>query len=926
MGQFVFERQARIVGRRLMTGFLVVFVLVAVLSLIVAFVGAQFVRGWATQQIEEHLNRPVEIGAARLTLLPRPRIALEQLVIHEHDSEDVFLRANRLTVVLQLLPLVHLALVPSLVNIEQPQLALRRAPDGRWNILAPPSASGASSPSEPWGALWGAGAIQVRDGRVTVEDRARRDGIRRVSLAAVDLRITPARPGLGAALHLEAEMPSDHASAHLVLDGHLNQTDRAVAMPAFDGSVAAERINLRQLLVFFGPRPVPPQIRGTASLHAQVRLVPGRRGTDLTLVNLVADVGRLHLEGRASLTALLNERTRLVLTVSTNQINLRDLPAIYPLQWLPPTLRGLVTQLDLGGEVAATAVTVTAVAAPNLQVGLSGEFRVRAGYMRLGRDGTEGRGLAETVVVESDRVDATGPLSVSVHGAVSVQITLSGSLDKPRLDGEFDLQEAAINLPGVLEKPDGTPSTLRFTVTRSAAASRWLIRQFDVHVASLVVSGSGHFRLGTPWQFSVMVRSQPVELATLPQAVSVAGLQAGTLAFTLHISGVGADWTAWETTGVLTLRHGTLKPRGWSAPLTHVDVDLRLTPTGTALERAQMRIKDNDLVASGWIARWTPAPHATLQIASNHFDLALLRSGAVSGGAWPDTLVGRGRMDAGVHIGEARYEGQRVTNLSGQVHVVDDTVTVDDLQGRMGDGQLGAHLHLRLPPGQRVQTELELNLARVPTEEVLHGLHVKDSPIVGPLDLTGTLTAHGSLTTLAGHLRLHIERGLIHRLSVLSKLLGILNAPALLAGKVDLIHQGMSFDRITATMSLKGGRITSQDLLVDSPVMKISAAGSYDLPSDRLDVISAVSPLGSYSDLLQRIPLFGKVLADDRNSIVSAVFKVKGPLKDPDVRYLPLRSLTTDLGGLVQRALDVLKRTVLFPIARQGSGPGDPDH
>lgn len=736
MDRFGFKRQARMVGRRLLISFLTVFVLVALLSLIVAFFGAQVVRGWATQQIEEHLDRPVEIGAARLTLLPRPRIALEQLVVREHNREDILLRANRLTVVLQLLPLVHLALVPSLVNIEQPQLALRRAPDGQWNVLAPPSGSGASSPTAPWGALWGANAIRVHGGRVTVEDRARRDGIHRVSFDAVELRITPGRSGLGPALHLEVAIPSDQASAHVVLNGHLNRTQGTASMPGFDGSVDAERIDLRQLLAFVGPLPVPEQIHGTGSLRTQVRFVPGPRGDSVTLANLVADVAGLHLEGQASLTAVRNARKRLVLTISSEQMNL----------------------------------------------------------------------------------------------------------------------------------------------------------------------------------------SAPTQGAT------VAGLEAGTLAFTLHTKGVGvADWPAWEITGALALRDGTLRPRGWSAPLTHLDADLRLTPTGTALERAQMTLQDNDLVASGWIARWTPAPDVTLQIVSNQFDLALLRQGSGEGNTWLDTLAGLGRVNAGVHIREATYEGQRVTDLSGQVHVAHNAVTVDDIQGRMGDGRVGARLHLRLPPGEPVDTELALNVARVPTEAMLRVLHVKDSPIVGPLDLTGTLTAHGSLTTLGGHLRLHIERGVIHRLTVLSKLLGILNVPALLRGKVDLFHKGMSFDHITAAMSLKDGRLTSQDLLVDSLVMKISTAGSYDLASDRLDAVSAVSPLGSYTDLLQRIPLFGKVFGDDRSSIVTAVFKVQGPLEDPDVRYLPLRSLKTDVGGLVKRSLDALKHVVLLPLRAVGSGAGDSD-
>ena len=47
----------------------------------------------------------------------------------------------------------------------------------------------------------------------------------------------------------------------------------------------------------------------------------------------------------------------------------------------------------------------------------------------------------------------------------------------------------------------------------------------------------------------------------------------------------------------------------------------------------------------------------------------------------------------------------------------------------------------------------------------------------------------------------------------------------------------------------------TQNIILDSPVLKISAVGSYDLPTDQLDMIWAVSPFGSYSQFWNQIAL-----------------------------------------------------------------------
>jgi len=135
-----------------------------------------------------------------------------------------------------------------------------------------------------------------------------------------------------------------------------------------------------------------------------------------------------------------------------------------------------------------------------------------------------------------------------------------------------------------------------------------------------------------------------------------------------------------------------------------------------------------------------------------------------------------------------------------------------------------------------------------------------------------------------------------------------------LQGKVDLEKEGLPYNRITATVTVRDGLFETENLIIDSPIIKVTAAGNYDLPTDQLDMVWAVSPFGSYSQFLKTIPLFGRLFAGERKGFATAMFSVKGAIEDPETTYLPMKSFAVGLTGLGQLAFDLLKNTVTLPI------------
>ncbi|WP_447968510.1 hypothetical protein [Nitrospira sp. M1] len=202
----------------------------------------------------------------------------------------------------------------------------------------------------------------------------------------------------------------------------------------------------------------------------------------------------------------------------------------------------------------------------------------------------------------------------------------------------------------------------------------------------------------------------------------------------------------------------------------------------------------------------------------------------------------------------------------------------------------------------------------VPLESIIPDNSKVDGSLSTTISLTTQLgDAQQLQQSLTGEGDVRIHDGHVIQSPTISRILGLLNLPNVLMGKVDLAQEGIPFHNLTGTFTIKNGLMTSNDLLLNSPVIKMTAAGTYDLPQDQLDFIFAVSPFGEYSNLLKNIPLFGRILKGERQGLATALFEVKESRSSPTVRYLPLESFTGGLKGLAQFAVDVLKNTVTLP-------------
>jgi len=285
-----------------------------------------------------------------------------------------------------------------------------------------------------------------------------------------------------------------------------------------------------------------------------------------------------------------------------------------------------------------------------------------------------------------------------------------------------------------------------------------------------------------------------------------------------------------------------------------------------------------------------------------------------------ETLAATSKVNATATIARGHYKHFKFGSLSARITIQDGVLDVDRLTGQSTDGEIAGRLVVQLPRDQPADTEISARATGLVVEDLLKLVGSK-GPVTGEARLSGTIRGHGRnphgvFPTLNGKFVVLVQDGRIFKSQerVIWKIISILNLPAVLQGRVDLEKEGLPYNKITATVTVRDGLFETENLIIDSPIIKVTAAGNYDLPTDQLDMVWAVSPFGSYSQFLKTIPLFGRLFAGERKGFATAMFSVKGAIEDPETTYLPMKSFAVGLTGLGQLAFDLLKNTVTLPI------------
>ncbi|MDH5637500.1 MAG: AsmA-like C-terminal domain-containing protein [Nitrospinota bacterium] len=190
----------------------------------------------------------------------------------------------------------------------------------------------------------------------------------------------------------------------------------------------------------------------------------------------------------------------------------------------------------------------------------------------------------------------------------------------------------------------------------------------------------------------------------------------------------------------------------------------------------------------------------------------------------------------------------------------------------------------------------------------------KERLISGPVNIRGEVNGHGRTWdqvrgTLDGHLDISAGDGVIKRFNLLGKIFSLLNVSQYFKLKLpDLSVEGLPFDSITGSVDLAAGVVYTEDLVVDSEAIRLSAVGSHDLGEDEVDMMIGAMPFVTVDRVISSIPVIGDVIAGADKSFVGYYFRAKGPLDNPDIESVSMEALADGAKGILKRLMSLPTR------------------
>jgi hypothetical protein len=399
----------------------------------------------------------------------------------------------------------------------------------------------------------------------------------------------------------------------------------------------------------------------------------------------------------------------------------------------------------------------------------------------------------------------------------------------------------------------------------------------------------------------------------------------------LQLKGKGDGFKGIRYEGRVTLREAVIRHPRMGSPIRLLKGSINLTPKTIGFSNMEAQVRGSSLRIEGSIEdylHWRRSK-VDLRVQSSRLDVRDFRLKKGMEGEWiwrgGIPLPESGRIALRVEEGKWRYT--EFSNLAAQIALTDGRLNLEGLQCEVEGGEVALTAWMDLAPEGGLAFGLNLSLSHVDAGRFFRDFDLEERVwITGAFNLWGSLVGRGHSgeevrRSLGGKLRVRMERGRIRRFHILSKVCSLLNVWQVFKGKLpELTGEGLPYNTIIGDIGIDEGIAKTENFLVDSDAMKITIIGQADLARETLDVTMGLCPLGAVDTIVSSVPVVGRILAGEDDSVIAYYVEVKGDFSDPRVKHIPLKSMERGLIGMIRRALETPIRVIPGPSAGQDFG------
>jgi len=232
------------------------------------------------------------------------------------------------------------------------------------------------------------------------------------------------------------------------------------------------------------------------------------------------------------------------------------------------------------------------------------------------------------------------------------------------------------------------------------------------------------------------------------------------------------------------------------------------------------------------------------------------------------------------------------------------------------DGSFSGKGRVDRIPGGIMRYRADFFINKMAAEQVFKYAASEITLIAGSMTVNGAVTAEGTnifdvKKTAHGTAKIMMGKGTLYKLSFLSKVFSILNTSQLLKFQLpDMVKDGMPYNTIAGTFSLKDGILSTNDWFVNSDAMNMSIVGTTDIIREKLDVTIGIQPFQTVDKVVSRIPVVGWILTSDTKGLITLYFQAHGNRNDPTVDVMPVKSMEKGVLSIFKKLFQLPEKLI----------------
>ncbi|WKZ33438.1 MAG: AsmA-like C-terminal domain-containing protein [Thermodesulfobacteriota bacterium] len=497
---------------------------------------------------------------------------------------------------------------------------------------------------------------------------------------------------------------------------------------------------------------------------------------------------------------------------------------------------------------------------------------------------------------------------IVVAGAMPFSLAAEGRPEDWSARAEVDATGSRVSFGRLVEKAEGFP--LRANAAGGRRDGETVIEEAGVNMGGSAVSGSGSFR--GAGDYALSIKSDGLLIADLDEVSPLLRRDfpsSGLVSFSVRTQKSPGERPVYE--GAVGIRDGRFETELLKNPVENVEATAELDGNSASLLIGNIATGSTRM--SGRIDLVNIAERIvgfSIDFPSFHITdvLPRKREEKEDGG---EGFRERLRREAvklngagSISAAEGTLWGHRFESFSTNVELGRNIAIFNPASINMHEGTISGSAIYFIDKDEPLVFTTDLNLANVQTRSMLEAFGVQRRVLSGALGgsllLSGTRGAEPFRQGLNGYAALATGGGRLWRFGFISDIFAIVNIltiDELLRGS-GLPHRG-----IDGSFMMTDGVISTDDLFLDSNVMRMSAVGEISTPALAIDATIALHPFVTLDRLISNIPLAGWVITGDDDSTVSLYFEMEGDLRKPSVTPMPVKSIRRNIFGIIERLL-----------------------